>query len=142
MFQNGVNCLSKMVIKNPIFFLLVVKKLKISCCLDHTILFKFCLSMIQTFFKESMEKLQTSNFSNSNDSTEEFKWQIYCKNDFPIGYLMLPLLMLTLKDLKSLHTLFDKYLDHMLVKFEQTIQFFLLFTKKWLTISDKVSTSF
>ena len=37
--------------------------------------------------------------------------------------------------LKSLHTLFDKYLDHMLVKFEQnrmvqTIQNFELFDKK------------
>ena len=41
------------------------------------------------------------------------------KIDFPIGYIMLPLQMLTLKDKKSLHTLFDKYLDHMLVKFEQ-----------------------
>ena len=49
--------------------------------------------------------------------------------------------------LKSLHTLFDKYLDHMLVKFEQnrmlrTIQNFELFDKKWLTIFDKVLTPF
>ena len=41
--------------------------------------------------------------------------------------------------LKSLHTLFDKYSDHMLVKFEQnrmvrTIQNFVPFDKKWLTI--------
>ena len=40
-----------------------------------------------------------------------------------------------IKSLKSLHTLFDKYLDHMLVKFEQnrmvqTIQYFELFDKK------------
>ena len=46
---------------------------------------------------------------------------------------------------KSLHTLFDKYLDHMLVKFEQncmvgTIQNFEFFDKKWLTIFDKVLT--
>ena len=44
--------------------------------------------------------------------------------------------------LKSLHTLFDKYLDHMLVEFEQnsmvqTTQNFVLFDKKWLTIFDK-----
>ena len=49
--------------------------------------------------------------------------------------------------LKSLHTLFDKYLDHMLVKFEQnrmvgTIQKFELFDKTWLTIFDKVLTPF
>ena len=44
--------------------------------------------------------------------------------------------------LKSLHTSFHKYLDHMLVKFEQncmvrTIQNFALFDKKWLTILAK-----
>ena len=36
-FQNGVNALSEMVLKTPVF----VKKLKISCCSDHTVLFKF-----------------------------------------------------------------------------------------------------
>ena len=49
--------------------------------------------------------------------------------------------------IKSLHTLFDKYLDHMLVKFGQnrmvrTIPIFVLFDKKWLTIFDKVLTPF
>ena len=49
--------------------------------------------------------------------------------------------------LKSLHTLFDKYLDHMRVKFEQnctvlTIQNFVLFDKKLLTIFDKVLMPF
>ena len=55
-----------------------------------------------------------------------------------------------IKSLKSLHTLFDKYLDHMLVTFEQnrkvpTIQNFELFDKKWITIFDikcKVLTPF
>ena len=36
-FQNGVNALSKMGLKARFF----VKKLKISCSLDHSILFKF-----------------------------------------------------------------------------------------------------
>ena len=49
--------------------------------------------------------------------------------------------------LESLHTFFDKYLDHMLVKFERnrmvrTIQNFELFDKKWLTIFEKVATPF
>ena len=49
--------------------------------------------------------------------------------------------------LKSLHTLFDKYLDHMLVEFEQnrmvqTIQNCEIFDIKWLTIFDKVLTPF
>ena len=54
--------------------------------------------------------------------------------------------MLTLKVLSlSIHR--PKYLDHMLVKFEQnimvrTIQNFELFDKKWLTIFDKVLTPF
>ena len=49
---------------------------------------------------------------------------------------------------KSRHTLFGKYLDHMLVKIERnrmvrTIQNFELFDKKkWLTIFDKVLTPF
>ena len=47
----------------------------------------------------------------------------------------------------STRILFDKYLDHMLVKFEQnrmvrTVQHFELFDKKWLTIFDKVLTPF
>ena len=37
LFQNGVNALSKMVLKALVF----VMKLKISCSLDHTILLKF-----------------------------------------------------------------------------------------------------
>ena len=36
--------------------------------------------------------------------------------DFTVGYLMLPLLVLM-----SLHTLFGKYLDHILVKFEEDV---------------------
>ena len=49
--------------------------------------------------------------------------------------------------LKSLHTLFDKYLDHMLVKFEQnrmvrTIQNFELFDKKIVNHFDTVLTPF
>ena len=48
---------------------------------------------------------------------------------------------------KSLHALFDKYLDHMLEKFEQNhmvqnMQNFGLFGKKWLTIFEKVLTPF
>ena len=52
-FQNGANALSKMVLKNPFF----CQKLKILCILDHTILFKFHLHVVQTFFKECMERL-------------------------------------------------------------------------------------
>ena len=54
-----------------------------------------------------------------------------------------------IENLKSLHTLFDMYLDHMGVEFEQNcrpmvwnIQNFVLFDKKWLTIFDKVLMPF
>ena len=78
---------------------------------------------------------------------KSFNGKFTAKIDFLIGHFMLPLLMLTFGSLKSLHTLFDKYLDHMLVKFEQnrmvrTIQNVVLLDKKWLTIFDKVLTPF
>ena len=49
--------------------------------------------------------------------------------------------------LKSLHRLFDKYLGHMLMEFEQnrmvrTIQNFELFNKKMVNHFDKVLTPF
>ena len=67
---------------------------------------------------------------------KSFNGKSTAKNDFLIGYFMLPLLMLTLEGQKSLHTLFEKYLDHMLVKFEQnhmvrTNSYDPNFTKFW-----------
>ena len=58
------------------------------------------------------------------------------KIDFPIGHFMLPNTAdAYIGSLKSLHTLFDKYLDHMVVQFVQnrlvqTIQNFDLFRQK------------
>ena len=76
-----------------------------------------------------------------------FNGKFTAKINFLIELLKVPLLMLTLEVLKSLHRLFDKYLDHMLVKFKQnrmvrTIQNFVLFDQKWLTIYVKVLTPF
>ena len=64
---------------------------------------------------------------------------LYCKNWFSDQVFNVTIADADIGSLKSLHTLFDKYLDHMLVKFEQnrivrTIQNFELFDKKWLTI--------
>ena len=77
---------------------------------------------------------------------KSFNGKFTAKIDFPIGLFMLPL-NAVIGSLKSLHTLFHKYLDHMLVKFEQnrmvwTIQNFVRFGKKWLPIFDKVMTLF
>ena len=58
------------------------------------------------------------------------------KIDFPIGHFMLPNAAdANIGSLKSRHTLFDKYLDHMVVQFVQnrmvqTIQNFDLFRQK------------
>ena len=79
---------------------------------------------------------------------KSFDSKFTAKIDFPIGHFMLPLIADTnIESLKSLHTLFDKYLDHMLVKFEQnlmirTIQNCVLFDKKWFTIFEQVLTPF
>ena len=61
----------------------------------------------------------TSNVSISNGNTEEFKRQIYCKNLFSAWAFYVTIADADIGSLKSLHTLFVKYLDHMLVKFEQ-----------------------
>ena len=51
-FQNGVNALSKMVLKTPFFR----QKAQISCSLDHTVLFKFHQHVVQIFIKYCMER--------------------------------------------------------------------------------------
>ena len=71
---------------------------------------------------------------------KSFNGKFTAKIDFPIGYFTFS--DADIGSLKSLHTLFDKYLDHMLVEFEQnrmarTIQNFELFDKVltpfWMT---------
>ena len=77
---------------------------------------------------------------------KSFNGKFTAKIDFPIGYFV-TIVDTDIESLKSLHTLSNKYLDHMLVQFEQnrmvrTIQSLELFDKKWLTIFDKVLTPF
>ena len=81
-----------------------------------------------------MERLKTSNVSISNSSTEEFWCQILRKLIFRSG-IYVTIADADIRNLKSLHTLFGKYLDHMLVNVEkivwsETIQNFVLFDKK------------
>ena len=78
---------------------------------------------------------------------EELYLQIYCKNLFSDRAFYVIIADADIRSLKSLHILFDKYLDLMLVKFEQnpmvqTLQNFELFDKKWLITFDKVLTPF
>ena len=72
--------------------------------------------MEQTFVKECMERLKTFNVSISNGGKEEY---IYCKIDFPIRHFAIA--NAETGRLKFLHKSFDKYLDHMLLKFEQNV---------------------
>ena len=94
-----------------------------------------------------MDRFQTSNVSISNGSREEFWQQSYCKNWFSDRVFYIIIADANIGSLKTLHTLFNEYLDYMLVKFEQyrvvrTIHNFELFDKNWLTISENVLTSF
>ena len=57
-----------MALKTPIF----VKKLKITCSLDHTIMFTFHQDVVQILIKYCMERLKTSNVTINNGSREEF----------------------------------------------------------------------
>ena len=57
-----------MVLKTHFFF---VKKLKISCSLAHTSLFKFHLHGVQTFLKKCMDRLKTFNLEHMLVEFEE-----------------------------------------------------------------------
>ena len=64
---------------------------------------------------------------------KSFTTNLMRKNDFPIGYFIIT--DVDIESLKSLHILFDKYLDHLLMKFEQnrmvpTVQNIKMFDKK------------
>ena len=66
---------------------------------------------------------------------KNFKGKFTPKIDFPIGIFYVTIADADIESLKSFYTLFDKYLDHMLVEFEQnrvvrTIQNIELFEKK------------
>ena len=134
-FQNGVNSLSKLVIKIRVFCLFVfvfvfvfvlfcfvfVKKLKISCSLDHTILFKFHKHKVQTFFFRNIWRdFRLPMSALATVARKNFNGKFLQKLIFRSG-----ILCYTCADahgsLKSLHTLFDKYLYLMLVKFEKKI---------------------
>ena len=127
-----------------IFFnLLFVKKLKISCNFDHTILFKFHWHVVQTFSRNVWRDFALTMSALAAVAGKSFNGKFNEKIDFPIGYFYVTLADADIGSLKSLHTLFGKYLDYILVKSEQnrivqTIQSFELFDKKWVTIFDKV----
>ena len=95
--------------------------------------------MVQTFLRNVWKGFKLPMSASATVARKSFNAIFVAKVDFPFRHFMLPFLMLTLE----VHTLFDKYLDHKLVKFQQnrmvqTIQNFVLFDKKYLTIFDSV----
>ena len=102
--------------------------------------------MVQTFLRNVWRDFRLPMSSLATVKRKSFNGKFAAKIDFPTCILCY-IADADIGSLKSLHTLFDKYLDHMLVKFEQnrmvrTIQNFVLFDKKWLTIFNKVLTPF
>ena len=78
------------------------------------------LAYVQTIFfflRNVWRDLRLPSSTLATVARKKFNGKFTTKIDFPIGYFILPLLMLT----SSVHTLFDKYLDHILVKFEQIV---------------------
>ena len=84
-----------------------------------------------------MERLKTSNVSISNGNIKcPIGKSIFAVN-LPLKRFCATVANADIEGLKSLHTLFDKYLDHILVKFKQNrvirnIQNFELYDKKKL----------
>ena len=68
-----------------------------------------------------MERQSTFNASINiiNSSWEELQREICFKNSFSDRIFYVTIFDIDNERQKSLHTLFDKYLDHMLVNFEQ-----------------------
>ena len=63
-----------------------------------------------------MERLKIFKVSISNGSREKFERQIYCKTWFSDRVFYVTFADADNRSRKSLHTLFNKYLDNMLVK--------------------------
>ena len=114
-----------------------VKKLKIliSCSLDHTILFKFHQRMWFKFLSNNAWRDFILPMSAvATVAGKSFNRKFTAKIDFPLGYIYITIADDDIGSLKLLHTLFDKYFDHMLKKFKQnrmvqTVLNFELFEK-------------
>ena len=135
-----------MVIKNG--FLSKSSKFHVVC--DHTILFKFTSIWYKHFLKNVWRDFRLLISALATEAQKSFNGKFTAKTDFLIGHFYVTIADTDIGSLKSFHTLFDKYLDHMLVKFEQNRMVrtiggpkkFVLFDKKWLTTFDKVLTPF
>ena len=90
------------------------------CNLDHAVLFKFHKHVVQTPLKGCMNGFKFPMSALAMVEQKSFNGKFTAKIDFPIGYFILPLLMLTLEvQSLSIHYLISIWTTYMLVKFEQ-----------------------
>ena len=110
MFQNGVNALSKIVFKNPVSCQKAQNFMSFGLC-DFVQISPACgpnTYYVWRDFRLPMSALATVAGKSFNGKFTVFDQVFFITiADADIG------------SLKSLHTLFGKYLEHMLVKFEQ-----------------------
>ena len=129
----------KLLLKKKNFFWCWFFCFVLFCFLFTSMCYKYFLRNAWRDFRLPMSALATV-------ARKKFNGKFTAKNWFSDRALYL-IADANIGSVKSRHALFDKYLDHMLVKFEQncmirTIQNFVLFDKNCLTIFDKVLTPF
>ena len=66
-----------------------------------------------------MERLQISNVGINNSHVQYQSGKLIFAVNLPLKLFPAPVANADIGNQKSLHTLFDMYLDHVLVKFEQ-----------------------
>ena len=101
-FQNGVNALSKTVFKTPSF----VKKIMISCSLDHTILFKFT-SMGFKYLSNTVWRVLRLSMSTLATVAGKSLNSKLLQSCFSDRAFYVTITDTDIGSLKSLHTLFD-----------------------------------
>ena len=96
---------------------------------------KYDTQAYQIIYGETLD-LQCAAFSTV--APESFNGKFAAKIDFPIGHFYITITDTGIGSLKYLHTLFDKYFHHKLVKFEQNrmvrnnlFKIFSFLAKKW-----------
>ena len=117
-FQNGVNALSKIVFKTSIFFLQKAQNF-----VQFRPLFKFRQQVVQKLVKVCIWRdFRLPMSALATVAGKNFNGKCTVQIDFSDRILYTPSLMLTLEMLEVYMVSpysFDKYLDHMLLKFEQ-----------------------
>ena len=127
-FQNDVNALSKKGAKNPSGFLSKNSKFRVVWTI------RFCLNLTCLWSKHFVR-----NVWRDFRQCQYLQRQIYCKRGFFHRAFYVTIADADIEGLKSLHSLFYKDMDHMLVKFEQnrtvqTVQKFELLPQNGLPV--------